>query len=170
MSELKQIHQDIQLWMGDYDVPMRQDAYDALAIMLETYSRRTQPEAAKPAQDLGAAKRIDLGHGSYIEFERKTSGASGWLLRNEGGNLVRALSVTEVLLVDAALASPVDALVAGDRVDAIADAAQSVLREALDAAEVHPCDTNNDSARAKQLSPLMQNLYRAIQAQKDGHG
>lgn len=69
----------------------------------------------------------------------------------------------------AALASPADALVAGDRADAIANAARSVLREALDAAEVHPCDTNNDSARAKQLSPLMQNLYRAIQAQKDGH-
>lgn len=46
--------------------------------------------------------------------------------------------------------------------DMVKDAAWSVLREALDAAEIHPCDTNNDNARARQLSPLMQNLYRII--------
>lgn len=49
MSDLKQLHQDIQLWMGDYDVIMRQDAYDALAMMLETYSRRAKSEAGNTA-------------------------------------------------------------------------------------------------------------------------
>ena len=45
--------------------------------------------------------------------------------------------------------------------DALLEAVRSVLREGLDSANVHPCDSNNDDARARQLSPLMQNLYRA---------
>lgn len=102
MSELKQIHQDIQLWMGDYDVPMRQDAYDALAMMLETYSRRTQPEATKPAQDLSAAilalplpKPFDSGDGNHEDKFTESQ-------------------FREFRAAAAALASPADALVAGD--------------------------------------------------------
>lgn len=45
--------------------------------------------------------------------------------------------------------------------DALLEAVRSVLREELDSANVHPCDSNNDDARTRQLSPLMQNLYRA---------
>jgi hypothetical protein len=49
--------------------------------------------------------RIDLQDGYWIEFARKTSGASGWLLRDKDGRLLSALSEDRVELVDCALSA-----------------------------------------------------------------
>lgn len=62
-------------------------------------------EAARQPAPVVAVTRIDTGYGNYLEFERKTTGKSGWLVRTESGDLVRALNPTEVLLVDSALAA-----------------------------------------------------------------
>lgn len=41
------------------------------------------------------------------------------------------------------------------------EAAKAVLREALDAVDVHPCDVNDDAVRAKGLYGPMADLYAA---------
>lgn len=42
-------------------------------------------------------------------------------------------------------------------------AAANLVREALDNLDhVHPCDQNDDEAKAKLLSPLMKALYEAL--------
>ncbi|MFK4136735.1 hypothetical protein ACI2KR_31380 [Pseudomonas luteola] len=41
-------------------------------------------------------------------------------------------------------------------------AAKALLREALDNVEVHPCDEGNDTVAAKQLSPSLQALLKAL--------
>lgn len=151
MSDLKQIHQDIQLWMGDYDVPMRQDAYDALAMMLETYSHRTQPEATKPAQDLSAA----ILEQAAQACDQQADGTNGAYRTAclQCANAVRELR-------DAALASSSDALVGGDRVDAeryrhIRNNSRGDLYSALYCNKAELWDSLIDFD---------------IQAQKDGHG
>ncbi len=63
--------------------------------------------SARAAQAVAAVPvlRIDLKCGDWLEWERKTSGDSGWLLRDKNGSLIRALNRGEVLLVDAALSA-----------------------------------------------------------------
>lgn len=41
-------------------------------------------------------------------------------------------------------------------------AAANLVRAALDDADVHPCDVNDDEAKARTLPPLMKALYEAI--------
>src|SRR5471030_1432361 len=47
---------------------------------------------------------------------------------------------------------------------ALVNAARAVLRDALDAVEVHPCDVHDDAARAKGLIDPMATLYFALAA------
>ncbi|MYM92532.1 hypothetical protein [Duganella vulcania] len=49
-----------------------------------------------------------------------------------------------------------------DRVEALERAAAAVLRNALDAVEVHPCDVHDDAVRAKGLRGPMADLYAAV--------
>lgn len=51
---------------------------------------------------------------------------------------------------------------------ALTEAAEEVLREALDSVEVHPCDVNNDAVRARGLVGSMQRLYSALRSTQGG--
>jgi hypothetical protein len=50
--------------------------------------------------------------------------------------------------------------------EAIRNAAQAVVADAIEEmrGRVHPCDQNNDEAVVRQLTPLMQNLFRALES------
>lgn len=116
----------------------------------ETWNKRTQPEATKPAQDLSAAILAlplpePLGE---LHYHRE----AGFMGRLEGYSRgqVRAL-----LKAAAALASPADALVAGDRMD---------WREVLDDACIE-CEIPDSKYESLCIA-----INAAIQAQKDGHG
>jgi hypothetical protein len=61
------------------------------------------PSQCAAPSERAQIKRVDLEGGFWIEFERKTSGASGWLLRDKTGKLLSALTLHEVDLVDGAL-------------------------------------------------------------------
>lgn len=58
--------------------------------------------------------RIPMDSGNVIEWERRTSGRSGWLLRAGDGQLIRALTVAEVELVDASIAAAQAVAIASD--------------------------------------------------------
>lgn len=63
------------------------------------------PEQCAAPDERKPITRIDLNDGYWIDFERKTSGANGWLLRNQESRLVRALNLFEIELVDCTLRS-----------------------------------------------------------------
>lgn len=71
---------------------------------LERFIDLLRPLQPDSGRDAALVDRINLLHGAYITRETKTTGANGWLLRNEHG-LVRALNVFESEFVDCALAS-----------------------------------------------------------------
>ena len=48
--------------------------------------------------------------------------------------------------------------------DRLLNAAKSVIRNALDQIDVHPCDENNDEVKSHGLSPENRNLYLTIQS------
>ncbi|WP_175958435.1 hypothetical protein [Burkholderia sp. BCC0405] len=52
--------------------------------------------------------------------------------------------------------------------DSIIEAAQALLRDALDEVRVHPCDAHNDEVRANGLSENMYALYLALTAAPNG--
>lgn len=70
-------------------------------IAFDAGAASVQPDIGR---DAALVDRIELLHGAYITRETKTTGANGWLLRNEHG-LVRALDVFETEFVDCALAA-----------------------------------------------------------------
>lgn len=132
--------------------------------------RRTQPEAA-PAQDLSAAilalddLAVQCGAESMVSCMTHPKGPRTAVKFRIGDGSLECFA--------GALASSVNALSAGDRVDAeLMTAAKAVVREALDNVCVHPCDQHNDAVKAKGLVEPVASLYAAIlQSQKDGnHG
>lgn len=52
----------------------------------------------------------------------------------------------------------------------VRNAALDVVREALDAATVHPCDEHDDEARAATLYGPVRKLYDALKTQEDKDG
>jgi len=50
----------------------------------------------------------------------------------------------------------------GANATALEIAAKRVLREELDRVQLHPCDEGDDSIAAKQLSPELQALLKAL--------
>lgn len=177
-----------------YPAYSRAQMVQAMLDAVELY-RRTQPESTKPAQDLGAAILAlplpePLGE---LHYHRE----AGFMGRLEGYSRSQ---MRDLLKAAAALASPADALVAGDRVDtelARADKSPVKITNQELAAFHRFCDCceDSDSGGHDVEKSMMSQLVRiglvrpagpgrhettkfgdwlrdsaAIQAQKDGHG
>lgn len=116
----------------------------------------TQPEATKPAQDLGAAI-LALPCTVPEELMGHQAAVFGY---KRGFNSAMS-GAAQLAIAFGALASPADALVAGDRVDA--ERYRAIRNRAPNVLVV----TNLIGIREEKLDALVD---AAIQAQKDGHG
>lgn len=170
MSELKQARDEFEDYVGwkppRWKLGCNGETYYDPAIenrwqdFLQGWNRRTQPEATKPAQDLGAAKDAEL-----FDLARACLGVD--------------LPFDAIKRFSAALASSADALVAGDseavrdvkRLHAQVSIARSCLyaiTKTLDDHELREAAQNAlDQIDAARQSAA--NKDAAIQAQKDGH-
>lgn len=162
MSDLKHTVYMRQDRMSEQWIPCGVSCPDAVA-----FDRRTQPEATAPAKDLGAAiLALPLPGGSAAStFDPKEHVYSAWQMR-------------ELLKSAAALASPADALVAGDSETAKDAERYRYIRDTatLDNAVWEALEGYGMTNGAGELledeyrAGMDRAIDRAIQAQKDGHG
>lgn len=172
MSELKHMHakteclpfntEDVRLIIteryGKQEIRMHGEDARFIVEAIAAAKRRTQPEATKPAQDLSAAiLALPLPNTTL------TAEVAGYKVPVYGAQHMR-----DFAMAAAALASPADALVAGDRVDTLQEIATKLRRAGADI----PAPQHDDAIKGATINGLSIALLlvdEAIQAQKDGH-
>lgn len=186
MSELKHMHakteclpfntEDVRLIIteryGKQEIRMHGEDARFIVEAIAAAKRRTQPEATKPAQDLGAAilalpeDEILQAFANAVSNER--DGAKSCYVTTE-----EVVAFVKYHLAPLVSASPADALVAGDRVDA--ERWRFRQKFLMDGGAVlwsqRGCQYRNaQGAIICQGGTEEEAIDAAIQAQKDGHG